>query len=187
MTHSTHSPATVSGSRRTAGRALRLTLVAGAIAAAAAVPAAAQASPRTTAGAAASVSGTEHFQAMTTSATSSSRPVIAYGLFAAGGEDHESSDGSTELFDFAGGSFKMKVVSYTGTQKLDAKSCLFTITRHVKYKLTGGTGKYAGITGSGAAVAQILGVARRSGGKCSLNVNPVTFEQIITASGPVKL
>ena len=124
---------------------------------------------------------------MSTNATASTRVIIGSGLFTAGGVDHESSDGMTETFVFPGGSFKLKVVSVTGSQQVNAKTCLITITRHVGYKLAGGTGKFAGISGHGTGVAHILGVAARWGGKCSQNKAPVAFEQTITASGPTRL
>jgi hypothetical protein len=183
MTHRTHPSVTAPGGRRTAGRLARIALTAGVIAAAAIAPAAAQASPRSAAGA----SGTEQFQAMSTNATSSTRVIIGSGLFTAAGVDHESSDGMTETFVFPGGSFKLKVVSATGSQQVNSKSCLITVTRHVGYKLVDGTGKYAGISGHGTGVAHVLGVAARSAGKCSLNKTPVAFEQTITASGPARL
>jgi hypothetical protein len=75
----------------------------------------------------------------------------------------------------------------SGSQRVNPASCLFTITRHVTYKLADGTGRYAGISGHGTGVAQILGVAARSGGKCSESKAPTAFEQTITATGPVRL
>jgi hypothetical protein len=182
MTHSTHSPATATGPRRTTGRLVRLAVFATVVAAAVA-PAVAQASARP----AASASGTERFRAMSTNATSSTRVVIGSGLFTTGGVDHESSDGMTETFVFPGGSFKLKVVSATSSQRVNPQSCLATITRHAQYKVAGGTGKYAGISGHGTAVAQILAIAARSAGKCSLDKPPVAFEQTIAATGPIRL
>jgi len=184
MTHSSNPTAAGAGPRRATARLARFALVAGLIAAAAA-PAAAQASPR--AAAAAPASGTERFQAMSTNALASTRVVIASGLFTAGGVDHESSDGMTETFVFPGGSFKLKVLRATGSPRVNPSSCLFTITRHVTYKLADGTGKYAGISGQGTGAAQILGVAARSGGKCSESKAPTAFEQTITATGLIRL
>ena len=182
MTHSPHLSASATGLRRPTGRLVRLAVFA-AVVAAAAAPAAAQASARP----AAVVSGTERFQAMSTNATASTRVVIGSGLVTAGGVDHESSDGMTETFAFPGGSFKLKVVSATSSQRVNPQSCLATITRHAQYKVAGGTGKYAGISGHGAAVAQILLIAAQSAGKCSLDKAPVAFEQTITATGPIRL
>jgi hypothetical protein len=171
-----------SGATRTTGRLVRPALLAGAVAALLA-PAAAQAAS----GSGATASATEHFQAMSTNAVSSSRVVIGYGPVTGAGVDHESSNGMVETFVFAGGSFRLKVVKFTSSQRVSPGTCLITITRRATYRLAGGTGKYAGISGHGTAVAHILGVARRSGGKCALDKVPVAFEQTITAAGPIRL
>jgi hypothetical protein len=131
-------------------------------------------------------SGTEQFQIMTTSATSSTASVIARGAFTAGGVDHEGSK-NVATFVFPGGSFKVSHSNGTGPQTFNPKTCLLTISQHGTYKLSGGTGAYAGISGSGKYQLSILAVAARSGGKCSRTKPPVAFQQIIKASGPVKL
>ena len=51
------------------------------------------------------VSGTENFQLMTTSATATTLPVIAYGLFTAAAVDHPGSKVDTLVF--SNGSFKI--------------------------------------------------------------------------------
>jgi hypothetical protein len=130
-------------------------------------------------------SGIEHFQAMSTNAAAASRVVVGYGLFTAAGVDHESSNGSHERFSFPGGSLKLTVTKFTNSQKIDPRTCLFTITRHVKYVLGDGTGSYTGVSGHGTGTARILGIAARSHGKCSTSAKPAAFQQIITASGPV--
>jgi hypothetical protein len=57
-----------------------------------------------------------------------------------------------------------------------------------KITLGGGTGKYAGITGSGTATINVLSIAPRDAkGACNLNVTPVANEQAITATTRVKL
>ena len=55
------------------------------------------------------------------------------------------------------------------------------------YKIFGGTGKYAGITGSGKYQLSILAVAARSAGKCTTQKPFVAFQQIVKFSGPVSL
>ena len=130
------------------------------------------------------VSGTEKFQIMTTSATSSTSSVIARGVVTAGGVDHSGSKVDTLVFPK--GSFK---VAHTGpaTQTLNPKTCLLTVTGHGTYKISGGTGAYASITGSGTYTLSILAIVPKSGGKCSTTMPPTTFQQIIKASGPVSL
>ena len=131
------------------------------------------------------VSGLEHFQLVTTSATAATQPVIATGVFTAGGVDHQGSKADT--FVFPGGSFKVAHSQGTGTQHFDPATCLNTVRVHGTYTLSGGTGKYAGIRGHGTYHLSILGIAARSGGKCTMHKPPVVWQQIIQASGPVTL
>jgi hypothetical protein len=131
-------------------------------------------------------SGTEHLQLMTTSATSNLAPVIIYGVATDHGVDHEGS-GNTDTFKFAGGSFKVVHSSGTGTQHLNPVTCLAQINQHGTYKLSGGTGKYKGISGHGKYQLSILFVAKKVKGKCSQKAAPVAFQQLIQASGPASL
>ena len=162
----------------------RLLGAAGAVVAAGAIAvsgvAAASAAPHT-----ARASGTEQFQIMTTSATSSTSSIIARGVFTAGGVDHSGNKVDTAVF--SNGSFKIAHSKGTGSQSFNPKTCLMTISLHGTYTLSGGTGAYAGISGSGKYQLSILGVGARSGGQCSRTKPPVAFQQIIKASGPVKL
>ena len=106
------------------------------------------------------------------------------GVVTAGGVDHSGSKVDTLVFPK--GSFK---VAHTGpaTQTLNPKTCLLTVTGHGTYKISGGTGAYANITGSGTYTLSILAIVPKSGGKCSTTMPPATFQQIIKASGPVSL
>jgi hypothetical protein len=134
----------------------------------------------------ANASGIEQLQLMSTSATSSTAGVIARGVFTAAGVDHEGKK-NTDTVVFPGGTFKITHSKGTGPQSFNPKTCLLTISQHGTYKLSGGTGSYAGISGSGKYQLSILAVAARSGGKCSKTKPPVAFQQIIKAAGPVKL
>ena len=129
------------------------------------------------------VSGIEHFQLVTTSATATTQPVIATGVFTAGGVDHQGSN--TDIFVFPAGSFKVTHSQGTGTQNFNPKTCLSTVRVHGTYTLSGGTGKYTGIRGHGTYHLSILGIAARSGGKCTMHKPPVAWQQIIQAAGPV--
>ncbi len=130
--------------------------------------------------------GTEHFQLMTTSPTSSNSTIIASGVFTAGGVDH--SGNKTDKVVFPDGTFKIRHSKGHGPQKFDAKTCLFSIRQHGRYKLKDGTGAYAGIKGHGRYRLNILAVgARNANGKCSNRKPPVAFEQVIKAHGPVRL
>jgi hypothetical protein len=131
-------------------------------------------------------SGTEQFQLMITSATSNTGPVIAHGVFTAGGIDHEGT--TTATFTFANGTIKVRHSPGHGKQTFDPRTCLLTLKLHGTYRLVHGTGRYAGITGHGIYHLHILAVgARNARGRCSSSAPPVTFEQVINASGPVTL
>jgi hypothetical protein len=157
----------------------------GAISVAAMLSGAGLAAASTTAGAAPAAHGTEHFQIMTTSATASTNSIIATGLFTAGGVNHAGN--TTDKAVFPGGTFKIKHSPGKGTQTLNPKTCLLTLNLHGTYTIGHGTGKYKGIGGHGNYQLSILAIGAKSGGKCSQSKPPVTFQQIIKASGPVSL
>jgi hypothetical protein len=129
----------------------------------------------------------ESFQMMTTSPTASTFSVIATGAFTAPGVDHESQSGNTATFVFPNGTVRLRHSAGTGPQSFNPKTCLFTLNLHGTYRLTGGTGKYAGITGGGTYKLNILAIGARSGGKCSQTKAPVALHQVINARGTVKL
>jgi hypothetical protein len=132
------------------------------------------------------VSGTEHFQMMTTSATSNASSVIASGVFTAPATDREGPN-NLGTFTFSNGTIVVKHSNGTGTQHFDPKTCLMTINQHGTYNLIKGTGAYTGISGSGNYQLSILAIGARSGGKCTQNKPPVAWHQVINASGPVSL
>jgi hypothetical protein len=137
----------------------------------------------TAASASPAASGTEHFQIMTTSATSTKASLIAHGLVTAAGTDVEGNN--VDTFKFAGGSFKVRHSAGKGPQHFSPVTCLLTVTQHGTYTIFGGTGKYAGIGGHGTYHLNILGVgARNAKGKCSMSAPPKAFQQVIDASGP---
>jgi hypothetical protein len=133
------------------------------------------------------VTRTESFQMMTTSGTSPNASVIATGAFTAPGVDHENQNANTATFVFPNGTVSLRHSPGTGPQSFNPKTCLFTLNLHGTYKLTRGTGAYAGITGGGRYKLSILAVAARSGGKCSMSKPPLALQQVINASGPVTL
>ena len=131
------------------------------------------------------VSGTEHFQTITTSATSNTAGIIATGVVTAGGIRHKGD--KVDTFVFPKGTFKVAHSGGGGTQTLDPKSCLLTIHARGTIKISGGTGKYAGIRGHGTYQISILAIEARSGGKCTLKTPPTSFQQIIKAFAHVSL
>jgi hypothetical protein len=135
---------------------------------------------------------------MTTSSMSSnpSFALTASGVFAGKGTlvgNGNGKDSSTAKL--ADGSFvvnhpqdKTKTVS----ESLDAKSCAAKVVEQGPYTISQGTGKYAGISGSGTAVATATAtLPRLKDGKCdtSTTVTPVagTEHTTIKAVGDVHL
>jgi len=132
------------------------------------------------------VSGTEHFQFMTTSATSKTSSIIATGVFTAGGTSTDTSN-TTATVKFPNGTFVITHSKGTGTVNFNPKTCLLKGNLKGTYKLGSGTGAYAHLSGSGTFQVSVLGVGAKSGGKCSQTLPLVAFQQVIRASGPVSL
>lgn len=131
-------------------------------------------------------SGVLHFQIMSTSATATRDTVIAHGVFTAGGVDITTS-ATTDTFKFPNGTVRIRHSAGTGPQTFNRHTCLITVHQHGTYRLLGGTGKYAGISGHGKFRLDILAVGARSHGKCTQKAPPVAFELIVRASGPAHL
>jgi hypothetical protein len=131
------------------------------------------------------VSGTEAFQLVTTTAASQNESVIATGVFTAGGVDHQGN--KVDTIKLPGGTFKIAHGPGKGSQKFNPNTCLTTINERGAYKVEGGTGRYAGISGHGTSQVSVEVIAARSKGVCSATLVPVAYQQIITASGPVHL
>jgi hypothetical protein len=132
-------------------------------------------------------SGTEFFQLVNaTVANNAPSSIIARGVFTAGGVDHPGNKVDTVVFP--NGTLKIAHSNGTGTPRFNAKTCLTTIVLNGTYRLSGGTGAYAGIRGHGIYRLNILIVgARNAAGKCSNKLPPTAFQQIIRAQGPVSL
>ncbi len=134
---------------------------------------AASAAPRTNP----AVAGTEHFQFVITNARSSTAPVIAYGVFTGAAVDHQGN--SIDRFVFRNGSFKVRHSAGKGPQSFNPKTCLMTLSQRGTYKIFGGTGAYAGISGHGIYHLSSLIIGARSKGTCSQSKLPVALQQII--------
>lgn len=130
--------------------------------------------------------GIEHFQFMSTSATSNKSTVIAQGVFTAGGVDTATSN-TTDTMQFPNGTIKLRHSPGTGSTSFNPHTCLLTVNLHGTYKLLSGTGEYTEISGHGTYQAHILAVFARSQGKCTQSKPPAAYELLIRASGPVEL
>ncbi len=131
------------------------------------------------------LSGTEHFQLVSTSTTSNRGMVIAYGAFTARAVDVQGNKADT--FKFANGSFKVTHSPGKGPQTFNPKTCLGLVNQHGTYTIGHGTGAYAGITGRGKYQLSIVLIGAKSGGRCVRNKPPAAAEIIIRATGPVRL
>ena len=135
----------------------------------------------------AAVSGTETFQTMTTTANGPVSVIASGAVFTAGGTDQENQQARTSVFTFPKGTVDLKHSPGTGTQTVNPKTCLVTINFHGTYTITGGTGAYSGITGSGTYKLNILGIAAKVGGKCDPNKAPLAIHQVINGTGTASL
>src|SRR5215470_7100750 len=142
----------------------------------------AQAATGLTAASAAAGAGSpafEHFQLVTTStANNAPESIIARGAFTAGGVNHPGNKVDTAVFP--NGTFKIAHSNGTGTPRFNPRTCLGVIVLNGTYRLSGGTGAYAGISGHGIYRLNITFVgARNSVSQCSNKLPPVAFQQII--------
>ncbi len=135
--------------------------------------------------AATSASGTEHFELVTTSVGQTiTFHAIYYGVVTAAGTEVSPSSGNTDTVHLPGGTFKLVHTAPPGF-KVNPKTCLAIATGTAKYKITGGTGRYAGISGKGTAVISEVGILGRVKGACSENAAPAAFFIVVKGSGPL--
>ena len=131
-----------------------------------------------------STARTEHFRIMSTVATSRKLSVIATGEFTAGGTDIPGKNADTAVF--SGGTLRITHHGTAFTANLNTRTCLFTETQRGTYRLGHGTGRFAGIGGSGRFAVHILGVfARDSQGRCTHLAAPATFQSVATFAGSI--
>jgi hypothetical protein len=132
--------------------------------------------------------GTEHFTFMLTS-TPGVGSVIATGMFTDGGTMNLFSGGPSAEMKLGAGTIKVTPSSRRGpTSKTNDATCLTTTSERGTYRLSHGTGRFAGIHGSGrfTAIDHVVSHHKRGGG-CVSNRPPLAFQAIITLSGPVTL
>ena len=127
---------------------------------------------------------TEHLRIMNTRATSSRLSVIATGAFTAGG--YVIPAAVTDTVVFPGGTFKLRHMVHRVAVGGKLSACLFTETLRGTFTIGRGTGKYAGLRGSGTFVTSIVFVtAKNRAGHCTHVAAPATYQEIRTASGTV--
>jgi hypothetical protein len=101
--------------------------------------------------ASASHHGTERITLMLTSAKGIAS-VIATGLFTDGGTVNVFSAGPSAELKLEAGTIRLDPTSHVGpSSRTSPGTCLTTVTERGTYKLSRGTGRYAGIRGYGAS------------------------------------
>jgi hypothetical protein len=147
--------------------------------------AAASAQPSTSA----SPHGTEHFTLILTSTKTGVGSVIATGAFTDGGTMNLFSEGPSTVLKLGAGTIRVTPTSPGGPRsKTNLATCLTTVSERGTYKLNRGTGRYAGIHGSGrfTAIDHVVSHHKRNGG-CVTTRPPLAVQAILTLSGPVTL
>ena len=135
----------------------------------------------------AGTAGAEHFTFLSTSVSADRFSVIATGVFTAGGTATPLA--GTDTLKFPNGTIDVTSKS-TGKPVTtgNTKTCYESLSQRGTYTLAGGTGTYAGITGSGSFTLSIRQVGPVTNGKCDTKTSKrVASQGIITASGPVSL
>jgi hypothetical protein len=109
---------------------------------------------------------------------------IFHGSISGGGKDTPLSN--SDVIKLPGGSVTVKHPGSqsTFTPKVDKSTCYVSFVTKGPFTLTSGTGKYAGISGSGTFVGHGYGYApRTSDGSCNLNKEPISEVFVVKASG----
>jgi hypothetical protein len=138
------------------------------------------------------VSGHEELQSVVTSVSSFNKggtsSLIASGVIGGGGQAVTVAFGTawTAIVKLQGGSFRLYESPGDGTHHLDKTTCIFTQTWNGRFKVSHGTGKYAGISGRGTYHYDWLMAAPHGpSGSCPFNVPPVAIQQITKFAGTV--
>jgi len=131
------------------------------------------------------VSGTEYVQVMSTSTAGGPASVIARGVFTAAGEAHIGA-GRVGTFAFPGGTITLSHRSGRQAPQVDPRTCLTVISQSGTYQITGGTGRYAGISGYGTYQLSLEFIFARSQGQCASGRPPVAQQQLLRLTGPVR-
>jgi hypothetical protein len=122
---------------------------------------------------------TQHILIMSTNPADNDVPyIVARGPIHALGRDHQFAH--KDVFKFPNGSITVTHKATGHQQTHDAKTCYFKDTEHGTFKVTGGTGAYAGASGSGKYHVSVNFVACK-------HSKPKLFQLQIRAAGPLTL
>jgi hypothetical protein len=125
-------------------------------------------------------SSAEQLRIVSTQSGSHRLSVIATGAFTAGGYEVPRRGG--DVIVFPGGTLRLRLSENHGSGSVST-TCLFTQAARGTFTLGHGTGRYAGITGSGKARTASILVTANKGGKC---LGPDdAYQAITTANGTI--
>jgi hypothetical protein len=139
--------------------------------------------------ASASHRGTERFTFMLSSATGVGS-VIATGLFTDGGTMNIFSEGPSGEMKLGAGTIRLSTAPSRASfrSKTNFATCLTTWSERGSYKLSGGTGRYAGIRGSGRfTITDRIVQRHKQGGGCGFSRSPLAVQAIFTLTGSATL
>jgi hypothetical protein len=127
--------------------------------------------------------GAERLVFAGTSTKSGLFSVIATGMFTDGGT--VSIFSPKPVIRLGAGTLRLRAKDGPGKRRLDRATCLLTISGRGTYRLAGGTGKYAGLSGSGRFVTTGRAVyPRKTNGTCA-SAHPLAFQGTVTLTGSV--
>jgi hypothetical protein len=124
----------------------------------------------------------EHWDAMSTNPVSATATLIARGPVTIGGTVNL----ETGRAVLHGGKLTLKHHQVSGHSSSNPRTCLSTVTSSGTYRITGGTGKYAHVTGHGHYRLTAYAIEAKVNGKCATTVAPYAQEILLTASGPIQ-
>jgi len=127
------------------------------------------------------ISGTEHFQSMSTSVTARTGQVIAYGPFTAVGTAPIGPQRVGKAVFPSGTITISHQRGKGGGVHVNPRTCLVRIAETGTCKILRGTGAYAGITGHGTYRLSLVQVAARVSGACSQKAPPAASQEFLQA------
>jgi hypothetical protein len=136
--------------------------------------------------------GREHFTLMAavprTADASVNASIIGTGLFTDGGTIDITKRARSAEMNLGRGTIRLTTTGGSGgVFKANPSTCLTTQTATGTYKLSHGTGKYAGISGSGHFTTSVHFVsARNRDGSCSPN-RELAYQAVVTMTGTATL
>lgn len=127
----------------------------------------------------------EHFSIMAAPAATGPSAVIATGTFIAGGTaTGDLANGGTDVVTLPDGTFKITAGQAAGSGSSSVVTCLATADTSGVYKIHGGTGRYAHMSGSGKFSYSSMSVSAHKNGHCGV---AIAAEVTINLQGTVKI